>query len=319
MDLDHGRRRERLEAALGRAWEPMTLAGRFDALAARHSRTRPYVITDTRSWSYRQLQDWSRDLARGLHANGVRAGDRVALVLDNRPEFVAVKLAIARLGATAVPINFQYRAEELAAVLSVAPGIGPDQHRRRDRQRPAGGAGRAAARLGPRGDASRLPSLRRVFLTDNAARPAAADLRTRSGKAKPSTPTRCCAWSTGSIRAQPATSCSPPGTSGALGAVLSHDMVLRSAYGSAYHRAFDDGWRVCFSLPMYHVFGYVEGLLAACSSAARSFRTPVFNPRSILTAMQLTGSTRCCSCPTMSVAVVEEAADTATTCPACSR
>lgn len=40
------------------------------------------------------------------------------------------------------------------------------------------------------------------------------------------------------------------GTSGhPLAARLTHDMVLRSAYGSAFHRAFADGWRASFALP----------------------------------------------------------------------
>jgi hypothetical protein len=72
MDRDPGRRRERLEAALGRAWEPMALAGRFDALAASHS-DRPYVITGTRSWSYREMRDWSRDRPRACPRPGPRA------------------------------------------------------------------------------------------------------------------------------------------------------------------------------------------------------------------------------------------------------
>ncbi|HCD56406.1 MAG TPA: acyl--CoA ligase, partial [Halieaceae bacterium] len=38
---------------------------------------------------------------------------------------------------------------------------------------------------------------------------------------------------------------------------------LRTAYGSAFGRAFEDGRRILFAMPMYHVYGYVEGLLAA--------------------------------------------------------
>src|SRR5580692_9510641 len=117
MDLEPNRRRERLEAALGNAWRPMSLSGRFDSLAAGYG-DRPYVMTDAGSYSYRDLQEWSRRLARGLYEIGVRPGERVALVVDNRPEFAAVKLAVARLGAVAVPVNFSYRADELAAVLN---------------------------------------------------------------------------------------------------------------------------------------------------------------------------------------------------------
>src|ERR1700744_3923382 len=119
MDLDPGHRRERIDAARGPSGAPRALASRFDAVAAAHP-DRPYVITDAHRYSYRDLREWSRQLARGLYGIGLRPGERVALVVDNRPEFVAVKLAVARLGAVAVPVNFSYRAEELAVVLNSA-------------------------------------------------------------------------------------------------------------------------------------------------------------------------------------------------------
>jgi fatty-acyl-CoA synthase len=46
------------------------------------------------------------------------------------------------------------------------------------------------------------------------------------------------------------------------GVVVTHDAVLRTSYGSALTRAYQDGRRILFSLPCYHMFGYVEGLLS---------------------------------------------------------
>ena len=45
------------------------------------------------------------------------------------------------------------------------------------------------------------------------------------------------------------------------GVQLTHDMLLRTAYGSTWGRAYTDAHRVVFSLPLFHVYGYVEGLL----------------------------------------------------------
>src|SRR5262249_11743241 len=54
------------------------------------------------------------------------------------------------------------------------------------------------------------------------------------------------------------------GTTGSpKGVMVTHDAVQRTAYASALTRAFEDGRRILFSLPCYHMFGYVEGLLAA--------------------------------------------------------
>ena len=50
------------------------------------------------------------------------------------------------------------------------------------------------------------------------------------------------------------------GTTGSpKGVMIAHDAAQRTGYASALTRAFDDGWRVLFSLPCYHMFGYVEG------------------------------------------------------------
>lgn len=53
----------------------------------------------------------------GLHELGVGAGDRVALLLRNSLEFLEASIATVPLGASAVPINWHWRGEEIAHVL----------------------------------------------------------------------------------------------------------------------------------------------------------------------------------------------------------
>lgn len=305
-DEDVTQRREQLEQQLG-AWTPMTLAQRYDVTTGR-TPDRPFVITDARIYSYREMQEWSRALAAGLYQLGVRTGDCVGMLVDNRPEFVAVKLAIARLGATAVPINFAYRAPELATVLatsgarvlvSIDEAIGVDHLATLDAIAPGWETGV---------DATALPALRHVVLVENSKRPGAMDLDGLADLGRGA--------DAGAVRAlegsaSPDDACDIVFTSGTsghpLGAVLTHDMVLRSAYGSAYHRAFADGWRIGFSLPMYHVFGYIEGLLAVLFAGGAIVPHPVFNPRSILQSIERHRISEVLFVPTMSLAVVEEA------------
>ncbi|MCR1786659.1 AMP-binding protein [Nocardioides carbamazepini] len=69
---------------------------------------------------------WSRfdeEVARWrarLGALGVRPGDRVAICLLNRPEFLYVEFAAHRVGAVVVPVNTRLAARELAEVLEDA-------------------------------------------------------------------------------------------------------------------------------------------------------------------------------------------------------
>jgi fatty-acyl-CoA synthase len=67
--------------------------------------------------TYAELLAESRALARGLADLGVGAGDRVAVWLGNRPEWVTTQLAVSRLGAAAVAVNTRYRTHELEYML----------------------------------------------------------------------------------------------------------------------------------------------------------------------------------------------------------
>ena len=69
-------------------------------------------------WSYAQLDAEATRIAAGLHARGVKPGDRVALFIGNRPEFVFVLFALQRLGAIAVPIGVREARAGLSFMLN---------------------------------------------------------------------------------------------------------------------------------------------------------------------------------------------------------
>jgi long-chain acyl-CoA synthetase len=66
---------------------------------------------------YRDLAGQVKRLAVGLAARGVAPGDRVALLIGNRPEFVVTLFAAARLGAIAVPLSVREQAPGLRYML----------------------------------------------------------------------------------------------------------------------------------------------------------------------------------------------------------
>ena len=76
--------------------------------------------------TWQQLLDLSARLAAGLAARGVGIGDRVAMLVGNRNEFVTTLFAIAHVGAIAVPISIReqtpglrYMINDCAAVMIV--------------------------------------------------------------------------------------------------------------------------------------------------------------------------------------------------------
>src|SRR5919108_4792074 len=68
--------------------------------------------------SYAEVVTAGLRAAAALDALGVRAGDNVALMLGNSPDYLYAWFGLARLGAVAVPINVHTRGEGLAYVLA---------------------------------------------------------------------------------------------------------------------------------------------------------------------------------------------------------
>ncbi len=56
--------------------------------------------------------------AAAMARHGVGAGDRVAIMMTNRPEFLETMFAANALGAIAVPVNFRLSADEIAFILT---------------------------------------------------------------------------------------------------------------------------------------------------------------------------------------------------------
>ncbi|MFM8576108.1 MAG: AMP-binding protein, partial [Limnohabitans sp.] len=67
-----------------------------------------------RSWSFAQLQDAADRLSRVLEAQGVRAGDRVAIVLPQRFETAVAYMAVLQMGAVAMPLSMLFGPDSLS-------------------------------------------------------------------------------------------------------------------------------------------------------------------------------------------------------------
>lgn len=67
--------------------------------------------------SYAELESRTNQLASALGALGVQRGDRVALLQLNSPQMMEIYIAVAKLGAVAVPVNFRLHPSEIAYIL----------------------------------------------------------------------------------------------------------------------------------------------------------------------------------------------------------
>jgi fatty-acyl-CoA synthase len=288
------------------AWTPRTLHERLDDCAREYT-DRPFVITGERTVSYAETADWSRRLADGLAALGVRPGDRVGMVMANYLEFVPLKFAISRAGAVAIPFNYLYRRDELGYVLAqsqcnvlitMTGFMGLDYLGMLDEIAPGwdkGGELELAA----------LPELRRVVMlsTDGRHRDGVTEVDglARLGDDHAGRAADGLAWpgDVGDILYTSGTTGSPKGV------MVTHDAVQRTGYASALTRAYEDGRRVLFSLPCYHMFGYVEGLLSVMFVGGAIIPQTTFSPVGYLQGVQEHRATDILCVPTMAVAIIE--------------
>ena len=77
----------------------------------------PVVRIGERELPQVELKLEAARIASGLAAAGVQHGERVAIVLRNDPDFLAISAACGLLGAVPVPVNWHWRGEELRHVV----------------------------------------------------------------------------------------------------------------------------------------------------------------------------------------------------------
>jgi O-succinylbenzoate-CoA ligase len=75
-------------------------------------------VATGRRFTYRELNARTNKVANALVAAGVRPGDRVGLLVMNSVEFVETFLAVAKIGAVNVPLNWRLVPDELSFILT---------------------------------------------------------------------------------------------------------------------------------------------------------------------------------------------------------
>lgn len=89
----------------------LTMGGFLDEVVQRHATRESLVFDDplldgaTVRWTYAELGERARRVARALVAAGVEPGDRVGIVMGNRPDAVAAIFGTTATGAVAVPMS----------------------------------------------------------------------------------------------------------------------------------------------------------------------------------------------------------------------
>jgi long-chain acyl-CoA synthetase len=69
------------------------------------------------------LDDLTDQIAAGFVNRGIKRGERVAIFLDNCPEFVISYYSILKAGAVALPVNYMFKLDEASYILQDAKAV----------------------------------------------------------------------------------------------------------------------------------------------------------------------------------------------------
>ncbi len=95
-------------------WLPKRTLGAVLERAATQFGDREALVFEDQCWTYTELNAQTDRLAKGLMALGVEPEERVAVWMTNRPEWLLLMFAIARVGGCIVPLNTRYRTDDVA-------------------------------------------------------------------------------------------------------------------------------------------------------------------------------------------------------------
>ncbi|HUO87705.1 MAG TPA: long-chain-acyl-CoA synthetase [Rhizomicrobium sp.] len=98
---------------------PHTIVDEVEARARATPHNIAFYFLD-RTMSYAELDAEANRVARWARANGINRGDAVALLMENRPEYVATWLGLLKVGAIAALTNTNLRGAPLAHSIAIA-------------------------------------------------------------------------------------------------------------------------------------------------------------------------------------------------------
>ncbi len=97
--------------------------GKLLSLSAQKYPHKTAIVFGQKRINYKTLDELTDSIAAGLIDLGIKKEAKVALFLDNCPEFVISYYAVLKAGATVVPINYMFKIEEAKFILEDSEAI----------------------------------------------------------------------------------------------------------------------------------------------------------------------------------------------------
>lgn len=269
-------------------WDGRTPVGELPARAAARWGGREALVFGAVRQSFTEIARRVDEAAKGLIALGVAPGDKVCLWLNNSPEWVHLLFAIARIGAVLVPANTRFRTGDVeylmrqgdCSTLITHDVSGPIDYLAMVRELVPESLAAKGGDGGPPPPlrSERFPRLERIVAVSErshrgvTAFPALIEAgRTVSGAALAARAGRV---SVDDLLFIMFTS----GTTGFPKGVMRSHRLLRNQCDRMERLAATESDVVLNYLPLFHIFGCVDGPLLSMMAGSRQVLTAAFDP-----------------------------------------
>src|SRR6266478_327509 len=260
-------------------WFPKQTLGSLPERAAERWGAREALYFKGRRWSFAELSAGVDRLARGLIGLGVRRGEKVALWMVNRPEFIEAMFAVMKIGAVLVPINTRLRTEDTAyilgqsdsAVLLIADRSGPVDY--------LGMVKELAPSL--RGGSAREERFKHLRLVVSAGDERHAETLHWSTAHAAGDQVDAAALRARAAAVDPDATAFFMYTSGTTGfpkGAMHDHAIVRNLVDRAFRMAITPADTIMMYLPLFHLFGFSDGALMSMVTGARQVLTETFDP-----------------------------------------
>lgn len=249
-------------------WADATVVDMLD-FAAESNPLGEAVVCGKERLTYQELAGKVEVLARGFQRLGVRPGDRVALWMVNRPEWIITYFAAAKIGAILVAVNTRYTTQECRQILRAAEVsvlIVQDEFRKHRYLDSVISICPEVTEESPGAwSSSAIPSLREVIVVGSASsRGTRAFQDVMTCGQEPNAP-----GATPAVRIEPDDTFLILFTSGTTarskGVMLSHRNVIPNNFYSGERQQLSRQDRMLIALPLSSAFSCVHALIAAVS------------------------------------------------------
>ncbi|UOD34736.1 AMP-binding protein [Deferribacteraceae bacterium V6Fe1] len=253
--------------------------------------------------NYKEFDELTDKLAKGLLASGLKKGDHVAIWAHNIPEWIYLLFATAKIGVVTVTVNTLYKAHELKYLLNqsdskalfMVKGLKSDYVETIYEILPE---------LKNANDTKinneSLPLLEKIYFIGENTPNGMIDFNTLYDMAEKISDDELEQVKKSLDRHDVINMQYTSGTTGfPKGVMLSHFNVLNNAYAIALGMNFTDKDRLCIPVPFFHCFGLVLSILVCLSTGATMVPVESFNPVDVLKTVEAEKCTALHGVPTM--------------------